>query len=65
MLYAIISEDVKNSLPLRAQARPKHVERLEQLKLTGQLVLAGPHPAIDTSDPGDDGFTGKPGCRRV
>jgi uncharacterized protein YciI len=24
----------------------------------GRLVLAGPHPAIDTDNPGDAGFTG-------
>lgn len=58
MLYAIISEDVANSLPLRAQARPDHIARLEQLKVEGRLILAGPHPAIDSEDPGEAGFTG-------
>lgn len=58
MLYAIISEDVANSLPLRKQARADHLARLESLKEQGRLVLAGPHPAIDSNDPGDAGFTG-------
>lgn len=58
MLYAIISQDIDNSLPLRKQARPAHLERLEALKAEGRLVLAGPHPATDSEDPGDAGFTG-------
>ena len=58
MLYAIMSEDVDNSLAKRMQARPAHLERLQQLKTDGRLFVAGPHPAIDALDPGDDGFTG-------
>lgn len=58
MLYAIISEDVSNSLELRKQARPAHLARLEELKSAGRLVLAGPHPAVDNENPGDAGFTG-------
>lgn len=58
MLYAIISEDVSNSLPLRLPIRPQHLERLEKLQQEGRLVLAGPFPAIDSESPGDAGFTG-------
>ncbi|WP_257263297.1 YciI family protein [Endozoicomonas sp. ONNA2] len=58
MLYAIFSEDVDNSLPLRMKARSLHLERLQQLKDEGRLVLAGPCPAIDSNDPGEAGFTG-------
>jgi uncharacterized protein YciI len=58
MLYAIISEDVENSLPLRLPVRPQHLERLERLTLEGRLVLAGPFPAIDSENPGEAGFTG-------
>ncbi|MCK0105286.1 YciI family protein [Marinobacter sp. S0848L] len=58
MYYAIMSEDVPNSLALRKQARPAHLARLEALKAEGRLLVAGPHPAIDTEDPGDSGFTG-------
>lgn len=58
MYYAIISEDVPNSLALRMTARPAHVARLEALKAEGRLLVAGPHPAIDSPDPGEAGFSG-------
>ena len=58
MWYAIISEDIENSLPLRKEARPAHLERLNALKDEGRLLIAGPHPAIDSDDPGAAGFTG-------
>ncbi len=58
MLYAIMSQDVADSSVLRATARPKHIERLQIMRDQGRLILAGPHPAIDTNDPGDAGFTG-------
>lgn len=58
MLYAIISEDVPDSLDLRLAARPAHLQRLEALQNEGRLVLAGPHPAVDSENPGAAGFTG-------
>ena len=58
MLYAIISQDVEDSLEKRKGARPDHVARLNELKNQGRLILAGPHPAMDVSDPGDAGFSG-------
>lgn len=58
MLYAIIGQDVENSLEKRLAARPAHLERLEQLKAEGRLQLAGPFPAIDNVDPGPAGFSG-------
>nr|WP_314418388.1 YciI family protein [uncultured Pseudomonas sp.] len=58
MLYAIIATDVANSLDARLAARPAHLERLNQLKDAGRIVLAGPHPAIDNNDPGAAGFSG-------
>lgn len=58
MLYAIISTDVENSLETRLSVRPAHLERLTQLKDLGRLVLAGPHPAIDSNDLGPAGFSG-------
>jgi len=58
MLYAIIAEDVDNSLQDRLAARPQHLERLTALQEQGRLILAGPHPAIDTEDPGEAGFSG-------
>ncbi|ALE89020.1 YciI family protein [Pseudomonas versuta] len=58
MLYAIIATDVANSLDARLAARPAHLERLTQLQDAGRIVLAGPHPAIDSNDPGAAGFSG-------
>lgn len=58
MLYAVISEDQPGTLEQRLTARPAHLERLQQLRDTGRLVLAGPHPAIDSEDPGPAGFSG-------
>jgi uncharacterized protein len=58
VLYAIISEDVEDSLEKRMSARPAHINRLQELQNAGRLVLAGPHPAVDCDDPGSAGFTG-------
>ena len=58
MYYAIVSEDVENSLEKRQGARPDHLARLETLKQQGRLLVAGPFPAIDSETPGDAGFTG-------
>ena len=58
MLYAIISQDVNNSLEKRMSVRPAHIKRLEELKEQGRLIIAGPHPAIDNNEPGPAGFTG-------
>jgi uncharacterized protein YciI len=58
MLYAIIAEDIENSLDKRLTARPMHIERLKALKSEGRLILAGPHPSIDSEDAGINGFSG-------
>jgi uncharacterized protein YciI len=58
MLYAIISQDAADSLEKRIDTRPAHLQRLERLRDEGRLILAGPHPAIDSEDPGPSGFTG-------
>lgn len=58
MLYAIICQDIENSLEKRKAIRPFHLSRLEDLQNQGQLIIAGPHPAIDSEDPGDEGFSG-------
>ncbi|HAG47366.1 MAG TPA: hypothetical protein DCL02_00440, partial [Gammaproteobacteria bacterium] len=58
MLYAVISQDIENSLEKRIAVRPAHIERLNILKNEGRLILAGPHPAIDNNEPGEAGFTG-------
>ena len=58
MLYAIIAEDIENSLEKRLSARPDHIARLQYLADAGRIVIAGPHPATDSEDPGTNGFTG-------
>ena len=58
MLYMIYAQDTANSLPLRLQHRPAHLERLKQLQTEGRLILAGPLPAIDNVDPGEAGYSG-------
>jgi len=58
MFYMIVGTDVANSLEKRMSVRPDHVARLKQLKNEGRLILAGPNPAIDSAEPGEDGFTG-------
>jgi uncharacterized protein YciI len=58
MLYAIVGLDVPDSLDRRLGVRPEHLARLEALRDTGRLVLAGPFPAIDSPDPGSSGFSG-------
>ncbi|HAT27046.1 MAG TPA: hypothetical protein DCS89_08535, partial [Gammaproteobacteria bacterium] len=58
MYYAIISEDIENSLEQRKSVRPAHLKRLNKLADQDRLLLAGPHPAIDSPDPGAAGFSG-------
>ena len=58
MLYSIIGQDVPDSLAKRLAVRPAHVARLQDLQEQGRLILAGPFPAVDASDPGAAGFTG-------
>jgi len=58
MLYALVGQDVSDSLDKRLAARPAHLERLQALQQQGRLLLAGPFPAIDGNDPGAAGFTG-------
>lgn len=58
MLYAIISEDITDSLEKRLSVRPAHVKRLQELQDAGRLVLAGPHPSVDSDNPEAAGFSG-------
>jgi hypothetical protein len=58
MLYAITGADAPNSLPGRLAARAAHLARVTQLRDQGRLVLAGPHPRLDTSEPGEAGYSG-------
>lgn len=58
MYYAIISEDIPNSLERRMSVRPAHVDRLKTLADEGRLLIAGPHPSIDSEEPAEAGFSG-------
>ena len=58
MWYAIISNDVENSLALRKIHRPAHLSRLEALNSVGRLLIAGPHPTVDSEQSSETGFTG-------
>ncbi|MGB9093967.1 MAG: YciI family protein [Gallionella sp.] len=58
MWYAIIGQDVADSLDKRVAARPAHVARLQELQNQGRLLLAGPFPAVDAADPGAAGYSG-------
>lgn len=58
MLYAILAVDRPDSLPNRQRVRSAHLARLQTLLDEGRLVLAGPHPAIDSPEPGAAGFSG-------
>ncbi len=58
MWYAIVGNDIPDSLARRQAARPAHLERLKRLQEDGRLLLAGPFPAIDAEDPGPAGFSG-------
>lgn len=58
MYYALMGEDVPNSLDKRLAARPGHLARLQALQDEGRLLIAGPLPAVDAVDPGVAGYTG-------
>src|SRR5690606_27104636 len=58
MLYAIMAQDVDNSLSLRAATRSRHMEYVTALQQAGRLLFAGPHPSVDSPDREPVGFDG-------
>ena len=58
MYYSIYSEDSDDSLARRQSVRAEHMLRIQALQDEGRVLLAGPHPAIDSNDPGPAGFSG-------
>ncbi len=58
MWYAIMGEDSADSLPLRKKLRSAHLARLEPLHEQGRVLIVGPHPTSDSSEPSEAGFTG-------
>lgn len=57
MWFAILSEDVANSLELRQKVRSEHLQRLVILQQENRLLLAGPHP-INDNEALQTGFSG-------
>jgi len=58
MYYAIIATDNPDSLEKRKASRPAHLARLKELNQQGRLMVAGPHPNVDSQEPGEAGFSG-------
>jgi uncharacterized protein YciI len=58
MWFVIFGRDAADALPRRLAARADHLKRLEALRDSGRLLLAGPLPAIEAEDPGPAGFAG-------
>ena len=58
MLYAISGVDATGSLAGRLASRAAHLARVRELRDQGRLVLAGPHPRLDTNEPGEAGYSG-------
>lgn len=58
MLYAIIATDKPHSNSARAATRPRHLEYIRPLVNAGRVIIAGPHPALDTAEPTPAGMTG-------
>lgn len=56
--YAIEGHDAPGTLDRRLAARAEHLARLQLLFDAGRLLVAGPCPAIDASDPGPAGYSG-------
>lgn len=58
MYYAIIATDNPDSLEKRKASRSAHLARLKELNQQGRLMVAGPHPNVDSQEPGEAGFSG-------
>jgi uncharacterized protein YciI len=58
MWYVIHALDRENSLETRKATRPAHLVRVQALLEQGRLLVAGPMPRIDSTDPGPAGFSG-------
>ena len=58
MLYTIICHDRENSLTARKEKRAEHRGRIQALQAAGRLLVAGPFPAVDATNPEAAGYTG-------
>ncbi|MDK4530245.1 YciI family protein, partial [Kingella kingae] len=50
MLFMLLATDVEGTAQARAEARPAHLARLEELDKAGRLLTAGPNPMPDNPD---------------
>ena len=50
MLFMLLATDAEGTGEARAQARPAHLARLEELDRAGRLLTAGPNPLPDNPD---------------
>ena len=58
MLYAIVARDIPDSVAARSATRKRHLAYIKRLVDQGRIVLAGPLPAIDSTEPGPAGMYG-------
>jgi len=58
MWYAIMATDVSASSAIRAARRTSHLEYVRNLQDQGRLLIAGPHPLVDSPSPGPAGVSG-------
>lgn len=58
MLYAIFARDIADSVAARSATRERHMAYLKPLVDQGRVELAGPLPAIDSTEPGPAGMYG-------
>ena len=58
MLFVISAEDKPDSLAKRLTHRQAHRVRLQELLDQGRLIVAGPNPAVESTEPGEAGYTG-------
>ena len=53
-------EDFPENLEKRKAARSEHLDRLNNLASQDRLLVADPHPAIDTPEPKEAGCSDSP-----
>ena len=58
MLFALMGTDRPDSLETRKRVRPEHLARIAALRDAGRLVVAGPHPRVDSPEIGPAGVAG-------
>ncbi|MGH8506540.1 MAG: YciI family protein, partial [Stenotrophobium sp.] len=50
--------DAPGTLSQRLSLRPQHRAHIAELQQAGRLIIAGPRPRIEVSDPGTAGYYG-------